>query len=145
MERYGEQSNSLELVIVSNQLKPAGVGASLASLLPLLVLSERELHIRILPGLSEDAEREVLAYFQTHLPEALAAAQTSAGNPHNPKLRPLQHQLPLAIKATAYYRELEAGVAQAGFAACTLSYEKFFWIDGVPRIAELQLQCPIKP
>ena len=141
LERYGSFPNSIELDLVSAGSKFSGSSTSFENLMSLLVLSNHDLRVRILPGLSQEAQKEILEYFQANMPESVAAANRSAGNLHNPAILPLKNTFPLAVKATSYYKELESGIAKVGFGACELSYEKFTFENGEPWAAELNLKC----
>jgi hypothetical protein len=141
LERYGSNQNSVELGLVSDKSKISGSSTSFENIMSLLALSNRDLHIRILPGLSEEAQREILIYFQANVPEAVAIAKSSKGNLNNPAILPLSKAFPLAVKTTSYYKELESGIAKIGFGTCELSYEKFTFEEGKPWVAELNLAC----
>lgn len=141
LERYGQGSNSIELGLVSSGSKIAGSSTSFENLMSLLVLSNNALNIRILPGLSQEAQKEILEYFQANMAEAVSVAKRSVGNLNNPAVLPLKNALPIAIRITSYYKELESGVAKVGFGNCELHYEKFTFEEGKPWIAELNFKC----
>lgn len=141
LTRYGREPNGIELYMVPDGAKVPGATASFGYLLSLLDLSDDDLHIRILPGLTVEAKREVLEYFQLKMPDAVAVAKRSKGNMHNPAISPLAQAFAEAVRSTHYYKELIAGIEKVGFGNCKENYEKFEFADGVPDVAEMNLIC----
>ena len=85
---------------------------------------------RVIRLRSDVLQAEIQTYLKIHYPKKLSAAYSSAGNVHNPKIRPLRKPFEEAFINSSYVQSLATILRNHGYEITGISTEKFMLIEG---------------
>ncbi|WMS89026.1 hypothetical protein [Pleionea litopenaei] len=85
---------------------------------------------RVIQLNSGSLQVEVQGYLSEHYPNELKAAYTSAGNMHNPKVKPLRKPFQEALLNCSYIKSIAKVLRDHNYEVVGVSTEKFMLING---------------